>query len=234
MLSLDEITQFLNQYFAVHQFKDDQNGVYLNSTRPVRRIGLALESSTELAQWVNEQQFDAIFLHRPWKLQPEQLEPDVGVISYHLAFDERLTLGFNPRLAEVLGMSEVAVFGEKQGRPIGMIGNILPQSFEDFCRHIDEIFGGKDKAYLGSDQQISRVAVVGAMTELLVQEAALRSADLYITGQWRQPAEAIVLETEINLIAVGHRRSEEWGLRSLAGVLRERWCELQVNCYRSR
>jgi hypothetical protein len=41
----------------------------------------------------------------PGSCNPEQLEPDVGVISYHLAFDERLTLGFNPRLAEVLGMS---------------------------------------------------------------------------------------------------------------------------------
>ncbi|CAA9299657.1 hypothetical protein AVDCRST_MAG92-4997 [uncultured Coleofasciculus sp.] len=234
MLSLDEITQFLNQYFAVHQFKDDQGGVYRSSTRPVRRIGLALESWTELAQWANEQQLDALFLHRPWKLQPKQLEPDVGVISYHLAFDERLTLGFNPRLAEVLGMSQIEVFGEKQGRAIGMLGKISPQSFENCCSHIDGIFGGKDKAYPGSYEQISRVTVVGAMTEALVEEAALRGADLYITGQWRVPAEASVLETGINVIAVGHRRCEEWGLRSLAGLMRERWFGLQVICSPSR
>src|SRR4028119_2385687 len=173
MLSLDELAQFLNRYFAVHHFRDDQGGVYRHSTRSIQRIGLALEPHAHLYQWANDRQLDALFLHRPWKLEPEQLEPDVGVISYHLAFDERLTLGFNPRLAEVLGMSQIEVLGEKQGRVIGMLGKISPQSFENCFSHIDGIFGGKDKAYPGSYEQISRVAVVGAMTEALVEEAAL-------------------------------------------------------------
>jgi hypothetical protein len=30
------------------------------------------------------------------------------------------------------------------------------------------------------------------------------------------------------VFVVGHRRSEEWGLRALAGVLRERWSALEV------
>lgn len=231
MVSLDELAQFLNQYFAVQQFGDDQGGIYSNSLRPIRRIGLALEPCTEIAQWINEQQLDAIFLHRPWKLELKQPQlKDLGIISYHLAFDERLTLGFNTRLAEVLGMSEIEILGEKQGRPIGMIGEILPQSFENFCSQIDEIFGGKEQAYPSIYQQVSRVAVVGAMTEVLVYEAAARGANIYLTGQWRQPAQAAVLETKINVVAVGHRRCEEWGLRALAGVMRERWSKLDVIC----
>ncbi len=35
-------------------------------------------------------------------------------------------------------------------------------------------------------------------------------------------------ETRNGAIAVGHRRSEEWGLRAIAGVLRERWSRLEV------
>ncbi|MEH2244553.1 MAG: hypothetical protein V7K85_18005 [Nostoc sp.] len=35
-------------------------------------------------------------------------------------------------------------------------------------------------------------------------------------------------ETKMGAIAVGHRRSESWGLRALAGVLQERWCALKV------
>lgn len=230
MIFLDELAQFLDQYFAVQQFGDEQGGIYCNSLRPIRRIGLALESWTEIAQWTNEQQLDAIFLHRPWKLELEQPQlKDLGIISYHLAFDERLTLGFNTRLSQVLGMSEIEILGQKQGRPIGMIGEILPQSFEHFCSQIDEIFGGKEQAYPGS-QQVSRVAVVGAMTEVLVDEAAARGANIYLTGQWRQPAQAAVLETKINVITVGHRRCEEWGLRALAGVMRERWSKLEVIC----
>jgi len=81
MLSLDELAQFLNQYFAVHRFGDDQGGVYRPSTRPIRRIGLALESWTQLSQWASHRHLDALFLHRPWKLEPEQLEPDVGNVK---------------------------------------------------------------------------------------------------------------------------------------------------------
>lgn len=231
MVFLDELAQFLNQYFAVQQFGDDQGGIYYNSLRPIHRIGLALESWSEIAQWTKEQQLDAIFLHRPWKLELEQPElKDLGIISYHLAFDEGLTLGFNTRLSQVLGMSEIEILGKKQGRPIGMIGEILPQSFEHFCSQIDEIFGGKEQVYPGRDQQVWRVAVVGAMTEVLVHEAAARGANIYLTGQWRQPAQSAVLETKINVVAVGHRRCEEWGLRALAGVMRERWSKLDVIC----
>ena len=228
MLSLDELAQFLNQYFAVHRFGDDQGGVYRPSTRPIRRIGLALESWTQLSQWASHRHLDALFLHRPWKLEPDQLEPDVGVVSYHLAFDERLTLGFNPRLADALRIEAIEVLGEKQGRPIGMMGEIPAQSFGTYRRYIEEVFGGQDKAHPGGCEKVSRVAIVGAMTDALVREAVSRGANLYITGQLRKPAEEAVLETGIGVIAVGHRRSEEWGLRALAGVMRERWAGLKV------
>ena len=149
-------------------------------------------------------------------------------VSYHLAFDERLTLGFNPRLAEVLAMSDLSMLGEKQGRAIGMIGNIPTQSFTSYCSKVNEVFGRQEEVVIGLKAEVSRVAVVGAMTELLVREAASQGADFYLTGQLRQPAQIAVQETGISAIAVGHRRSEEWGLRALAGVLRERWSSLEV------
>ena len=227
MIVIDDIAQFLDRFFAVHRFGNDQGGIYHPSTRPIRRIGLALEPWAGLAEWAKSQHLDALFLHRPWKLEVGQLAPDVGVVAYHLAFDERMTLGFNPRLADVLGMSALEVLGQKEGRPIGTIGDIAAQSFVSYCDRVREIFGGYDKTLAGSGD-IKRVAVVGAMTDALIREAAVQGADVYITGQLRQPAAAAVEETGIRVIAVGHRRSEEWGLRSLAGVLRDRYWDLEV------
>ena len=66
------------------------------------------------------------------------------------------------------------------------------------------------------------------MTEALVHEASERGADVYITGQLRQPGRVAMLDTGIGVIAVGHKRSEAWGLRALAHVLRERWATLEV------
>src|SRR6476646_7304506 len=104
MISLDQLALFLDQFFLTQQFELDPNGIYRPSTRPIRRLGLALEPWPHLREWAITTQIDALFLHRPWKLEGEQLPADVGVVSYHLAFDERLTLGFNPLLASTLGL----------------------------------------------------------------------------------------------------------------------------------
>lgn len=228
MIQLTDLQIFLDRYFAVERYGDDQGGVYHQSDRAIRRIGLALEPWPRLAAWVERERLHALFLHRPWKLRPDDLRPDVGVIAYHLAFDERLTLGYNPRLADALHLIQPEILGEKNDRPIGMIGAAPEQTFTSLCRTCGSIFGGVDETSSSRSDQIRRVAVVGAMTDALVREAAERGADVYLTGQCRQPARVAVAETGIGVIEIGHRRSEAWGLRALAGVLRERWAELSV------
>lgn len=228
MLYLNDLAQFLDRFFAIERYSpSERGGVYVPSTRPISKIGLALEPWENIPQWVEQQKLDALFLHRPWQLQAESL-PDIGILSYHLAFDECMTLGFNPRLADVLSMSALEVLGEKQGRAIGAIGNIPQQSLTEYLDCITEIFGGLEEVYLGRTVEVSRVAVVGGMNDELVREAATRGAQLYVTGQMRQPAADALTKTGIGAIAVGHRRCEQWGLKSLAGLLRDRWSGLTV------
>lgn len=228
MPTLAELAQFLDDYFAVARYNDDQGGVYHPSERHVRRIGVALEPWPQIDAWVRDARLDALFLHRPWKLETGHLPPDVGVLAYHLAFDERLTLGYNARLADALSMQNVEVLGYKEGRPLGMIGTVTAQPLDLLRQRCHDLFGGYGETAGDMERPVQHVAVVGAMTDLLVREAAERGADVYLTGQFRVPARLAVAETGIGMIEVGHRRSEEWGLRALAGVLRERWAMLTV------
>lgn len=228
MIQLAQIAAFLDRFFAVERYADDQGGVYLPSARGVRRIGLALEPWPRLPEWVEQHRMDALFLHRPWRLDRGSIDPTIGVLAYHLAFDERLTLGYNDRLAAVLAMPHFEVLGTKEGRPLGMIGDVPPLPFAQYTEMLHEIFGGLDFVQAGPQSEVRRLAVVGSMTDALVREAAAHGADVYVTGQFRQPARAAVLETGIGVLEVGHRRSEQWGLRALAGVLRERWARLDV------
>ncbi len=228
MPTLHDLEQFLNAYFAVERFGDDQGGVYHPSKRQVVRIGLALEPWPQIEQWVRDARLDALFLHRPWKLEADKLPPDIGVLAYHLAFDECLTLGYNRRLADALGMADLYVLGHKEGRPLGMLGTVWPQSLDQMRQRCHDLFGGYGETTGDMERAVQRVAVVGAMNDVLVREAAEHGADVYLTGQYRQPARLAVVETGIGVIEIGHRRSEEWGLRALAGVLRERWGTLQV------
>ena len=216
---------------AIFAGVDDQNGWYLPCGRPVvRRLGLALEPWPDLARWTNDARIDALFLHRPWSLTDLQRETlrdaGIGVLAYHLAFDERLTTGFNPALAAACGWGEPEVLGYKDRRPLGMACALpAPVSFDTLAAQLRAEFGGLEQVAppaTGGVVMVARVAVVGAMTDALMREAHARGVGVYVTGQWRQPAAKAVLETGLGVVALGHHRSELWGLHALARLLRER------------
>lgn len=195
--------------------------------RPIRTVGLALEAWPGIGAWVAAETIDALVLHRPWRLDDFPVPPAVGVAAYHLAFDERLTLGCNPWLADTLGLAAPAVLGRKDGRPLGMIGGGADRPADAVVARLAAEFGGLD-AVLPGPGRVERIAVVGAMTGPLVEDAARRGAALYVTGQVRQPALAAVGETGIGVVAVGHRRSETWGLRRLGRLIAAEYPAVRV------
>ena len=229
-----DLQRVLDTILHVERFAatDDLNGVFLppgNSDAPLQRVGLALEPGPDWLAWAERERCDALFLHRPWRMTPEArraLEATgVGVLAYHLAFDEHLTIGFNPALAATCGWGEPALLAEKEGRPLGMTCALPdgPASFAEIIARLEAEFGGMEEVTppaAGADAPVKAVAGVGAMNDPLVRAANAAGAGLYVTGQWRQPARAAVQETGIGVAAVGHRRSEGWGLRTLAEWLR--------------
>ncbi|GAB4035995.1 Nif3-like dinuclear metal center hexameric protein [Spirosoma gilvum] len=235
---LADIDHFLQAELTVDRYPDtERGGIYYPSKRPVCRIGLALEPFPKLIDWIQENQLDALWLHRPWQLDLTALQADLGILTHHLPFDESLSIGYNQRLARQLGAtSTLEPLGYKQDsakdgvslpqRPLGMLVDVAQREFDEWLHTIQGLFGGYDRAEAGHStakwQPVSsRVAVVGAMTGTLVREAAERGAHLYVTGAYRKPGQQAVDETGIAVIAVGHRRSEEWGLQVLADLLRE-------------
>lgn len=214
------LAAFIARLTGAHRFADEPPMLLVPSAREVRRVGLALEPRAGIAERV-----DALFLHRPWGVEALGMAADVGVLACHLPFDERLTLGYNPELADALGVAEIEVLGTKQGRPLGMIGGFTGGAAELVAR-IEAEFGGVEAVEEGSGAAPGRVAVMGAMTDALVREAAERGAGAYVTGQMRVPARRAVAETGMAVVAVGHRRSEVWGLGLLARLLRAEWPEL--------
>ena len=226
MPSLDEIAAFLNSYFAAERYPDDTNGVYRPTEREIERLTLALEPTPAAVAQVKDEKPDALFLHRPWKLDGSNLE-QTGVLAYHLAFDEALTLGYNSRLADALLLQNIEELGYKEERVIGMIGGVAEMSFETARALLEELFGGLETSH-AAESSITRVAVVGAMSRKLVTEAAERGAALYVTGQWRDHAAEAVEETDMGVLAIGHERCEVWGLHALAHLLEERFRGLEV------
>ena len=228
---------------AIFAGVEDQNGIYLPSERPIHRLGLALEPFSTLDAWVAAERLDALFLHRPWQLTPDHhhhlAEHGIGVLAYHLAFDERLTTGFNPVLAERCGWGPPEFFGQKEGRPLGMACALpKPLAFEEFAARMENAFGGplhlrypnhlNAKKVICDNFPVRKIAVVGAMTDRLVRDAHAAGVDAYVTGQFRHPAVRAVEETGLGVVELGHHRSEIWGLHTLAALLRMQIPSLQI------
>lgn len=232
--TLGDVRTFLDSLLLADSFEGDQNGSFrhpwaaYDETVPVTRLGLALEPWPELATWAETRRLDALFLHRPWRLR----ELTLPVLAYHAAFDEHLTTGYNPRLAQVLGLSELAVLGYKAGRPLGMIGDLPRTPISAFRARAEAVFGALEGVYedfYGAQAgEVSRACVVGAMRRELICEAAARGAQVYLTGEYRKGAARAVAETGLTVFEIGHARSERWGLRELAGVLRGHFAGLEV------
>jgi putative NIF3 family GTP cyclohydrolase 1 type 2 len=231
-LSLSEMAGFLNAYLQVGLFPNDLNGIYRSSARWINRIGLALEPFPELEQWIDDYSLDAVLLHRPWKLQmtPALHRACIGFLAYHLPFDERLTIGYNVLLAQKLGMTDLKVLGEKEGRPLGMIGNIVSTDFYTLRNWLQQEFRGEEKSFPGAQYSVRRVAIVGALNSNLIQQAIDQQADTYITGQWRPD----VSTAGLAFFATGHQRCEMWGLRALSEVLQQQWPGLKVVVYENQ
>ena len=218
MPALTDLAASIERITGADRFAEQPPTIFVASAREVRRLGLALEPSTNL----RDAAVDALFLHRPWGGETAGLPADVGVLASHLPFDERLTIGYNPDLAQVLGLFAIEVLGTRDGRPLGMIGDV-PGGIEALVERITSELGEPEQVHRARGKPPGRVAVVGAMTDALVHEAAVRGAAVYVTGQMRAPARAAAAETGIAVVAVGHRRAEVWGLHLLARHLRDEW-----------
>lgn len=228
MISPNNLANFLDQYLETAKYAEEGPLVRRQFPHSVKRLGLALEPWPGLPEWAAAEKLDAVFLHRAFKLDFAALPEDLGIMASHLPFEEKLALGYNPRLASMLGMTHLETLGYRKGRPLGMIGGVPPQTVAAFYQSVKETFGGRDESRTCERNEVTKVAVVGAMTAELMHEASQRGAEVYVTGQVRKPAKEAIIDTGLGLVIVGHPRSEQWALSALANVLRERFCGLKV------
>jgi len=227
-MGLDEFAGHIDQLLGASAETGERTLLVVAREQPVSRLGLALEPWEGLAEWARSERLEALFLHRHWRLDTAALPPGLGVVANHAPFDERLGLGFNRHLARVLGLESLEPLGERAGQPLGMVGSLAPLTSREFVQRLEQHFGAVEDVEPGTAERVERIAVVRAMNDALVREAAGLGATAYVTGQLRVPAQRALVDTGMCAIAIGHARSERWGLGLLERLLRERWPALHI------
>ncbi len=217
--TLDTLAGWLRSEF------DEPAPIKRDGPQEVRRLALALEPA-DLPPALDA---DALFLHR--SLRVGERWPALGVLGVHDGFDLALTTGPNHRLARVLGWREVReVVWQEQ--PKGISATPPQKSWAKLLAALHTELGGEDSSWPPADTSgPMRLALMNAMTPGLIEHVAEQGVRVYLTGQLRTSASAAAQARGMGVIALGHRRTEAWGLRRLAGELRAAFPGLETEVY---
>lgn len=190
----------------------------------MRRLALALEPA-DLPPGLEA---DALFLHRSRRI--EDGWPGLGVLGAHDGFDEHLTTGPNRRLAARLGWDDVQEVTH-EGRPVGLLATAPQASWSELQAALHAELGGEDTSWPPPGPFSPRLALMNAMNSARLAQVAQLGARVYLTGQLRPSAVAAAREQGLGVVALGHRRTELWGLHQLARELRSACPGLQTQVF---
>ena len=158
----------------------------------------------------------AIFLHRVHHLGAAF--PGLAVLNSHDAFDAALTTGPNMPLAKKLCWQEVHFLELEQAS--GLIALPPQRDWTRLLAALHAEFDGHEALLPLREPELQRVALMNAMRPELLEAVADLGVNVYLTGQMRPAALPTARALGLGVIALGHRRSELWGLRQLALELR--------------
>ena len=173
---------------------------------------------------------DALFLHRSRGVGERW--PGVGLLAVHDGFDRHLTTGPNLRLAAKLGWQDVQPV--EWERASGLLATPPQTTWDALHAALRAELGGEDAALAPESAARPRVALMNAMRPELLQQAAAQGVSVYLTGQLRPSAVKAAQALGLGVVALGHRRSELWGLRQLARELEAAFPGLQTQVLSQR
>lgn len=139
---------------------------------------------------------------------------DIAIISMHTNMDSALN-GVNYKIAEKLGLTEVAFIDEKNNSVApsgsGVIGKFAePMAAHDFITKVKQTFAcGCVMANEPLMRPIRSVAICGGSGAFLLDEAVKAGADAFITGEMHYH-EYFDREQEIQIAVIGHYESEHF------------------------
>lgn len=227
---LDELLQTR----AIADYPGAHNGLQLENSGTVTRIGAAVDSCAPVLAQAVERGIDLLLVHhgllwQPWRFTGAHyrklkgaMDGNLALYSSHLPLDLHAELGNNARLRDALGLTGGEPAFPYKGQPIGLkLEAALPR--EELARRLEVALGVKAHLCAGGPATTLRIGIVtgGAGTD--VAQAAAEGIDTFITGEGPHWSYTLAEELGINLFYGGHYATETFGVKALAAQVSERF-----------
>lgn len=218
----------------------------------------SLQSHSQILRDTNANASVVCFLHRPWSLDRRAIPRWAVVLASHVNFDTYLTVGWNVGLAARLGIdvdNARCIQGYKgdSERKIGLVGKLrAPAMLSAITDLVRREFAGAGELHQHlpeaqtetssvSSTMIETIAIMNAfhaeeVGRVISTATALLQASsdpvgrrvLYLTGAARELGLEAAKAVNMPAFCVGHRACEEWGIRYLTKMTREKWPALDI------
>jgi len=238
MPSLLAITNYLDDFLrvgAVGDWPNALNGLQIENSGRVARIGTAVDVSTRVLTAAGKQEVDFLIVHHGlfWPgLQPvtggmhRQLrlafKHDIALYSAHLPLDVHPKVGNNAQLAALLGLKTTKAFLEEKGQPIGLKArSSVPR--DELVRKMRKVLNGPVRQFNFGPTRTSTIGIITGAAGSEIYRIAAEKIDTFITGEAPHWAAVAAEELQINLIVGGHYATETFGVKSLGAHLSKRF-----------
>lgn len=239
MVTLKEITSFLDTYLAIHDITDNcWNGLQFEGALEFSKIVLAVDAGIETFTAAVKAQAHLLIVHHPhfwtgtnpaivgWSKQRLALlfTHNLSLYVAHLPLDRHREVGNNAQILRLLGAKIVDEFLHEGDKNIGWIGR-LPAAvpLPALAKKLNQGLATSSVVLPHGPATITTVAVVsGSGGYAGFAEAVAKRVDLYITGDTSEVYHT-AKDAGINVIFAGHHATETVGLKALADVLTKKF-----------
>ncbi|MEP6810064.1 MAG: Nif3-like dinuclear metal center hexameric protein [Chthoniobacterales bacterium] len=238
MSQLSEIVCFLDDELRVATCGDWSqalNGLQVENSGPVRKIGAAVDASTRTFQLAADAGVDLLIVHHglfwpgwqritgPFRRQIVfLLERGISLYSAHLPLDVHPTLGNNAQLAAALGLEGAESFLETKGQLAGL-KVAAKMELTELRRRFEHSLGSPVQAFAHGPATTAQIGIVTGGAGAEIYAVAEAGVDTFLTGEAPHWAAVAAEELGINLLLGGHYATETFGVKAMAAHAAERF-----------
>ena len=228
MITVKSISDFIDSIAPYNtKCEWDNCGILVgDKNKEVKKIGFALDMTSEVLADAIKNNVDLIITHHPIIFRPMKnflkgnLAYDIAVsgisaISAHTCFD-CANGGVNDVLCELLGITDIqGVPDDECPVPMARIGEIEPMTSADFAKKVADVLGTSCRV-ADCDNIIKKVAVCGGSgPDDFVFTSAEMGADAVITGEIKHHIFLAANEIGLTAIQAGHFETENPAVSAL-------------------
>ncbi|HOJ50603.1 MAG TPA: Nif3-like dinuclear metal center hexameric protein [Spirochaetota bacterium] len=230
-MKLKLIDEFLKNKLLIDKIPDISiNGLQVGDyNSDIKKIAFSVDSNIKVIEKAVENKADLLIVHHgifwgkvfpitgaDFKKFELMIKNNLALYAIHLPLDLNREVGNNYTISKLLGLYNIEEFGNYHGINIGYLGytddnNIIAKTLS---------LSSSPRPFINNDRRIKSVAVVsGKGGSDILEEFIKKDIDLFVTGEIEHSSYNRILDTAVNVIALGHYDSEKFGILELKKIL---------------